>query len=116
MSSVEYTSYYVGHGAMHYVRVINSGRTVIKILIDAGSNQDDSPIISFQPFMKAADKSFDEVMTDILDSGDNECIFCLTHLHADHYTYFVKILKTLYGQFAGGIRGCNKSAAYSSRG
>lgn len=97
MSKVEYTSYYVGHGAMNYVHVMDDdGQTVIKILIDAGSKQDISPTSSLQPEAKASDISFYELMENIYNSGEHEWIFCLTHLHADHYSYFNRIFVNLY--------------------
>ena len=87
MSYVEGGSYHVGHGAMHYLKVKNDeGEVEKKILIDAGSNQDDG-INMFSP---------QTVFDDIYNSKQEQCIFCLTHLHADHYAYFNIIIKKLF--------------------
>lgn len=90
MSDLDYTCYYMGHGAMHYIKVINSmGYVEKKILIDAGSNRD---------HFKCTKENSDTVLQDILDSTANQCIFCLTHPHDDHYSYFIDIINRMGSQ------------------
>ena len=89
MSEAECTCYHMGHGAMYCVTVYeDSKKKFIKkrFLIDAGSNQDCS--IDGNRF---ADTNVDKII-DIIDaSSDEEWIFCLTHLHKDHYSAFQTI-------------------------
>lgn len=90
MSVLDYTCFYMGHGAMHYIKVINSmGYVEKKILIDAGSNRD---------HFECAKENSDTVLQDILNSTANQCIFCLTHPHDDHYSYFIDIINTMGSQ------------------
>lgn len=89
MSYVEYTSHYVGHGAMNYFRVFDDeGYLEKKILIDAGSNCDLSGT-------KEATKRFHLLREEIMDSEEDQCIFCLTHPHDDHFSYLVEYLNML---------------------
>lgn len=91
MSVLDYTCYYVGHGAMHYIKVMDDKKTVVKkkILIDAGSNRD---------VFSKANANANIVKQDILNSKAKQCIFCLTHPHDDHYSYFIDIINAMVGQ------------------
>ena len=89
MGAVYYKSYHVGHGAMHYFKICDAyGRIEKKILIDAGSNKVDA--------VESVEKSKKEVIDDIFVSGtENQCIFCLTHIHDDHYSFFSSFINEL---------------------
>lgn len=88
MSEAKCTCYHMGHGAMYCVTVYEDSTIKKRFLIDAGSNQD----------YPAGDnnlskQNIEHIKKEIQNSSDNEWIFCLTHLHADHYTAFQTISK-----------------------
>lgn len=80
--------YYSGHGAMHFVEV-GDGNTLEKIiLIDAGKTSDGTG--------EAADASAGEVLKRLCHpAAACGIIVCVTHMHADHYSYIAGMLKRL---------------------
>ena len=86
MSEAECICYHMGHGAMYCVTVYEdiTKRFVKKrFLIDAGSNQDCSE--------QFAEENINEIIDQLSKTIDEEWIFCLTHLHKDHYSAFETI-------------------------
>lgn len=86
MSEAECICYHMGHGAMYCVTVYeDSTKNFVKkrFLIDAGSNQDCSE--------QFAEENIDEIIDLLSKTIDEEWIFCLTHLHKDHYSAFETI-------------------------
>lgn len=91
MSEAECTCYHMGHGAMYCVTVYEDNtksKVKKRFLIDAGSNQD-YPVGSDS----LSKQNIEHIKKEIQNSSNNEWIFCLTHLHADHYTAFQTISK-----------------------
>lgn len=88
MDELDYTCFYMGHGAMHYIQVIDSDYNVKKrILVDAGSK--------YYCFDEAIDFNWDYIKKEISKSEENQWILCLTHPHSDHYSFFIKFFNEL---------------------
>lgn len=86
------TVYYCGHGAMNYIEVTNEdGIVVLKILIDAGTTQDD--------IANEAENNFQRMKERLLEPnacGENVLIWiCITHYHEDHYSYINRLITEL---------------------
>lgn len=80
--------YYVGHGSMFYAEILDdSGQLELKLLVDAGSNSDETG--------KGAGQSQRDVIRRIM-ANSTPLIVCITHLHTDHYSFIWKLFTMLY--------------------
>lgn len=86
------TVYYCGHGAMNYIEVTNEdGIVVLKILIDAGTTQDDIANEAENNFLRMKERLLKPNAC-----GENVLIWiCITHYHEDHYSYINRLITEL---------------------
>ncbi len=84
MSETDIRHMYVGHGALNWIQFKQYERVIKTIVIDAGSNED---------HLGQIEETRDWFLDKIDGCEDKSVILCLTHLHIDHYSFFLDILE-----------------------
>ncbi len=91
MARAQWTACYVGHGALNRIDIIDDDNQVEHtIIIDAGSNEDKFILNGFDTRAKVAGQ---ELIKYIKQCGDKSVTMCLTHIHDDHYSFFLDLLQ-----------------------